>query len=137
MADRAISCGRAYCSLRHIASVRHQEYPIPWALLEPIKGAHDDHPQWAKMLELFRIIDMQPVLMNDSTVIKWVLHVIPVLIAKHKFNSPENALKHFLNQFPEDKLPGLDHSGFANYLCCLNSCFGPMSPRIIAQIDKR
>ncbi|KAJ7839083.1 hypothetical protein B0H13DRAFT_2677296 [Mycena leptocephala] len=103
--------------LRKVRVVRHQEYPIPWALLEPIKGAHDDHPQWAKMLELFRIIDMQPVLMNDSTVIKWVLHVIP--------SSSQN------------KPPGLDHSGFANYLCCLNSCFGPMSPRIIAQIDKR
>ncbi|KAJ7802139.1 hypothetical protein B0H14DRAFT_3884747 [Mycena olivaceomarginata] len=106
MTARAISLGRAYCTLRdrskHLQRVAHDFY---------FSGKT---PELDNMLQ---ILKCKPNLGLNSTAAfttKWALRIIPSL-----WNGSDwDALEVFLCQFKET-VPNLDTSSFADYLFCL------------------
>ncbi|KAJ7659195.1 hypothetical protein DFH06DRAFT_1472609 [Mycena polygramma] len=46
------------------------------------------------------------------------------------------SIEQFLDQLPAGNMPSLDESTFVSYLCCLNSFFGPVEPRLLATLFK-
>jgi hypothetical protein len=143
MADRAINCGRAFCSLNNIAraSGRH----LRLALYPPLsKNTVDIDPQhWTELSTVIRILNIQShsgMMIHDLGDLlssdKWAFHTFASLDPDRHITSGQKGLE-FLDTLHVDKIPSLDESTFTDYLCCINSFLGPMDPRILVEVDKR
>ncbi|KAJ6599896.1 hypothetical protein DFH09DRAFT_1355920 [Mycena vulgaris] len=133
---RAISYGRAYCSLRlvHQAdSSASTGYPE----LELVYQESFDSPE---LMNVVRMLQGAPHLARESDVplaTKWALHVIPSLRPyNHDYDTSWTTLDYFLGQVQEYDLPHLDASSFCDYLFCVNSFLCPMNIRDMAWMDK-
>ncbi|KAJ7113177.1 hypothetical protein C8R44DRAFT_236006 [Mycena epipterygia] len=137
MAQRAINCGRAYCALRLIYRIHGHDTLDPiWFRREPITAEMDD-PAHILLLNIARIIDDFPELVDDPESllqVQWALHVVPSL---HPDLGVEAKVTHFLDQFQDGRISSLDLTGYTNYLACVNHFFAPLDSRVITQVNKR
>ncbi|KAJ7215933.1 hypothetical protein GGX14DRAFT_54659 [Mycena pura] len=84
--------------------------------------------------------DRPEVIIGSATpqVTKWALNTIPSLDFTVNFGgSFQKNLEHFVVQFAQGNIPKLDEEDVCNYLCCLNSFFRPVDPKILSQRNKR
>ncbi|KAJ6602849.1 hypothetical protein DFH09DRAFT_1470867 [Mycena vulgaris] len=142
MAHLAISCGRAYCWLRVVAQASAVQQDIPYIrhFDEILQTKIEDPVQFLQLRNVVQIINEQPNLVldwNDPLAIHLALQVMLSFNLDATSTPLQNKLEFFLDQFHADRVPPLDHSNFAKYVCCVNSFLGPTSPRFLAQIDKR
>ncbi|KAF7356276.1 hypothetical protein MVEN_00959400 [Mycena venus] len=143
MMHRAINCGIAWCSLRHLGRASKKEPNTTFILMAcgtPVPSEDHDDGDFSQIVNIFKIVQEWPVFDHDSqlpVIHDWTLHTIPSLHLDRHFDSLQSRVEYFLHQFPVDMMPTLAPTGFANYLCCLNSFFGPVSPRIMIEPDKR
>ncbi|KAJ6602846.1 hypothetical protein DFH09DRAFT_452952 [Mycena vulgaris] len=143
MTHLAISCGRAYFWLKVVTQASPVQQHVPrMKIFEDILQTESGDPvQFSHLRNVTRIPNEQPNLVldwNDPLAIRWVLQVfIPLSNQDSTSASRQNNLEHFLDQFPADRVATLDHSNFANYVCCVHSFLVPISPRLRAQRDKR
>jgi hypothetical protein len=130
MARQAKSYARAYCALRASQTDFDGDH-------DPVMISHffdREEPIFEKAPDLE--LDFK-----DPLTINLALHIIPSL-KLHEKSGSLRSLEHFLSQFqreksPPEKTPPLGQSGFASYLCCINSFLGPVDPRLVAQRNKR
>ncbi|KAJ7797815.1 hypothetical protein B0H13DRAFT_1933981 [Mycena leptocephala] len=130
MADRAIKCGRAYCSLRNIvqASSCPVYLPSPWSytwsswviehneVVDPLRLK-----QLSTVIQFYRkSSDADPGDLMSSD--KWAFHTFASLAHRH-ITSGQKGLEHFLDTLHEEKILGLEESTFTDYLCHINSFF--------------
>ncbi|KAJ7210786.1 hypothetical protein GGX14DRAFT_624925 [Mycena pura] len=130
----ATSCGMAYCSLRLVARAGRAS----GFYSDPLTGwpIRMEHP--AGLQNVKQICNEYPSVIIDSAtwqVTKWALYNIPSLYFHGE--SYQLIVEYFLNQFPPQNMPTLDEEDVCNYLCCLNSFFGPCDPRIMIQKSKK
>ncbi|KAJ7113058.1 hypothetical protein C8R44DRAFT_797132 [Mycena epipterygia] len=144
MTNRALNCGRAYGSLRLVArasGIHGHRYTEPSLFFlrdvvgEPTKTERDDPAQFSRLLNVLRILKDWPELVHDPDApqyTQWALYVMPLLHRNHG----RDVLTFFLDHFEAEESQKLDRMTFLNYLCCLNSFFGTVNSRVIAEIDK-
>ncbi|KAF7360759.1 hypothetical protein MVEN_00807900 [Mycena venus] len=132
MEKRAMSCGMAFGSLRHIAlaSSRYHWWDFRWLWrtfnidskivpLGTVEGI---------LRENLSILDT-----SDPALIRWQLDVIPSL---RQSEPVEITFGRILEGLEVANIPHLDEATFATYLCCVISLFGPVEPRIMVEVDK-
>jgi hypothetical protein len=138
MVDRAINCGRAFCSLNNIAQASGHHLYLGW--YHNLSGHTEDiDPQhWTELSTVIQLatgnsdtIDDCGDLMSSD---KWAFHTFASL---PRIISGQKELEHFLDTLNVDKIVGLDESTFADYLFCIDSFLGHMDPRILVEVNKR
>lgn len=138
MLCKATTYAMVYCSLRHVSRAAGcQEHTSRFKLYETIipEGCPSD---LRIAIGMFNEWPNSIFCSEPSHITKWALSVIPSIQFKTKFGRPlRETIEHFPNQFSPDNLPKLDGEEACNYLCCLNSFFGPVNPRIMQERDKR
>ncbi|KAJ6602831.1 hypothetical protein DFH09DRAFT_1125604 [Mycena vulgaris] len=148
MTRRALSSARAFCSLRLIARASGTYSHGYWIeAFMPTETGSDNSALAAQFRNISRITHEWPELVHTEAPhhIQWALHVIPSLNPRPTMWNPrprpgiEDQVTHFLDHLrvQEEDISSLDLFGFTNYLCCVNSFFGPINPQIMAQLDKR
>jgi hypothetical protein len=145
MADRAIKCGRAYCSLRSIVQASGQPLglSLPWSaswmdwVIEHNENVDSLHlTQLSTVIQIYRkSSDADPGDLMSSD--KRALHTFASLDSNRHITMGQKGLANFLETLHVDKIVGLDESTFTDYLCCINSFFAPVNPRILVEVDKR
>jgi hypothetical protein len=145
LADRAIKCGRAYCSLRSIvqASGRLSYSSLPWSypwIDWPIEHNENVDPlqlkQLSTVIQIYqKLSDADPGDLMSSD--KWAFHTFASLDPDRCITLGQKGLEHFLDILHVDKIPSLDESTFTDYLCCINSFLAPVNPRMLVELDKR
>jgi hypothetical protein len=140
MADCAINCGRAYCSLNNIARASGQSRDLTW-FGDLSEHNEDTDPQhWTQLSTVIQILNREPNIIVDGDLIssdKWAFRTFASQDTDHRITSGQRGLEHFLDTLHVDKIVDLDESTFTDYLCCINSFLGPMDPRIVEEVDKR
>ncbi|KAF7366243.1 hypothetical protein MVEN_00501600 [Mycena venus] len=137
MAYRAITCGQAYGLLNVVTRPGgHGSIPQAKGLRgfswdETTQDTQHDPVELKRLSSIIWILSGRPRLTNEWQTLRWRLHIIPSLRLKSI-----QEIEHFLDQFPPDKLPILNRSTFADYLCCLNSFFAPLDSRLLVQKDR-
>jgi hypothetical protein len=143
MAQQAIHCGMAYCTLRFLDRLGGNNRPIQsrFRNIGNLVRTKNNDPVETQLDSVFRILKEWPDVATESSmpeITKWTLYLIPCLDKTKMFNlSAEDSLEYFLHQFDGNWMTNLDHSAFANYLCCVITFLAPMDPGLMAQIDKR
>ncbi|KAJ7909434.1 hypothetical protein B0H13DRAFT_2330376 [Mycena leptocephala] len=144
MAQQAIHCGMAYCTLRFLDRLGGNNGPIQSRFRNIgnlVRSKNNDLVEFTQLDNVFRILKEWPDVPTESSmpeITKWTLYLIPCLDKTKMFNlSAEDSLEYFLHQFDGNCMTNLDHSAFANYLCCVITFLAPMDPGLVAQIDKR
>ncbi|KAF7326444.1 hypothetical protein MVEN_02614900 [Mycena venus] len=131
MAECAIQCGRAYCSLRMV----HEP-----ARLQECFGAfpvyQDGDIQPPELVDVIQILAGSPhLLLNPdsklSLATRWALHVLPSVGL-----NVGTKLTGYLDLFKHNNIPHLDVLCFTDYLFCLNAGLVPMSIHDMAWVDK-
>jgi hypothetical protein len=148
MVDRAISCGRTYCSLRRIFRAQehsgfHPEFnhwSSEWVfdpkkdgdtaamkLLWNVIRVYDEWPDWSGVFEV-------------ASSEQWALRLVPSLWKYRlvRFGNSHEPLLEFLDQFPAEGTRSIDAALFTDYLCsiCALVTRRPMDTRLISQQDK-
>ncbi|KAJ7836928.1 hypothetical protein B0H13DRAFT_2368453, partial [Mycena leptocephala] len=144
MAQQAIHCGTAYCTLRFLDRLGGNNGPIQSRFRNIgnlVRTKNNDPVKFTQLDNVFRILTEWPDVATEPSmpeITKWTLYLIPCLDKTKMFNSSaEDSLEYFLHQFDGNCMTNLDHSAFANYLCCAITFLAPMDPGLVAQIDKR
>jgi hypothetical protein len=141
MANRAINCGRALCSLSNVAqaSGHHLDlgrYPTLSEHTEDIDPHH-----WTELSTVIQILNRVSVTIDDPGNLmssdKWAFHTFASLDPDRHITSGQKGLEHFLDTLHMNQILGLEESTFTDYLCCINSFLGPMDPGIVVEVDKR
>jgi hypothetical protein len=138
MIQRAISCGRAYCSLNIIVAA----YRLRPSMEQLSVTQHHD-PQFLPLLDVITVCRGDSGLVGhweDSFAVQWALHCMIFQERRSLVFGTleiESQLDRFLDQFPPHEMPSLDRPSFANYLCCINSMLAPLESRVLSQFDKR
>ncbi|KAF7360769.1 hypothetical protein MVEN_00808900 [Mycena venus] len=133
MEKRAMNCGMAFGSLCHIAltSSRYHWWDLHWVW--PPLDVNSEIVPLGTFERIFRG-DLSTLNASDPVLIRWQLDVIPTL----RLHEPkETTLGRILQGLEVANMPSLDEAIFATYLCCVNSLFDPVEPRILAEVDKR
>ncbi|KAJ7487317.1 hypothetical protein B0H11DRAFT_2410066 [Mycena galericulata] len=126
MSHLANTCGMAWGSLR-VPLMGH----IP-AISLPIRSNHFRHGTTAG--DILRIILGSSISTTKSEdLLRWSFHITPAVRWARSFKSNFASLQQFIDQFQVDTMPTLDHSSFANYLCCINSFLSRVDPRVVVQ----
>ncbi|KAF7336328.1 hypothetical protein MVEN_02181200 [Mycena venus] len=141
MAPRAISYGRAYCLLRHIARVSTNAPPIPdvcpCAANHIRKTDNDDPVQFSHLLNVLRMIEEDLVLdWEDPLTTRLVLHTSSWDNQYWEVGISQGPLEHFLDQCLGGRMTNIDKSIFANYLFRVTCFLAPPTPGMIGQVDK-
>jgi hypothetical protein len=140
MADRAINCGRALCSLAHVARASGHHLHLGWYYTLSEHTEDIDLQHWTKLSIVIQLLKEQPDMTEIGDTIssdKWVLHTFTSLVPKHCITLGQKGLEYFLDTLHVDKIPSLDKSTFTDYLCCINSFLIPANPRMLVEVDKR
>ncbi|KAF8195206.1 hypothetical protein K438DRAFT_1827055 [Mycena galopus ATCC 62051] len=139
MVDTAIACGMVYCFLRHISQVQGSHVNI-FPFVFPFN--QEDIPEACPsdlriVLGILHGIPDVIIGSEMSQVAKWALKVIPSLDCKTTFGgSLHKPVEYFLNQFLKSNMLSLSEEEASDYLCCLNSFFGPVNPQILKQQNR-
>jgi hypothetical protein len=139
MAGRAINCGRALCSLTNVAQASGQRPRLLWFHDLVEHNVDIDPHHWTQLSIVIQFLKRQPDMIEIGDSISsdnWALHTSASLAHRH-ITSGQKGLDHFLDTLHVDKIVGLDESTFADYLCCINSFLGPISPKVLVEVDKR
>ncbi|KAJ6533486.1 hypothetical protein B0H19DRAFT_1272143 [Mycena capillaripes] len=137
MIQRAINCGRAYCSLNIIVAA-YRLHPS----MEQLSATQPQDPQFLPLLDVITVCRGDTGIMGhweDSFAVQWALHCMIFQGRRSLVFGTleiESQLDRFLDQFPSHEMPSLDRPSFANYLCCINSMLAPMESRVLSQFDK-
>ncbi|KAF7360653.1 hypothetical protein MVEN_00797000 [Mycena venus] len=157
---RALNCGRGYGALNVVAQLSRisgtdpeQRTPDAIPAYRPSYGYTPDGHDTADCIQLRHVSNILTGtlsnyeiehLWSDPVAIQWALHVFRCSLAWGSINTAsrsrfqiEDWIRYFFEYFPPPQfLYNLDHATFANYLCSLNSVFGPIDSRLMAQLDK-
>ncbi|KAJ7921700.1 hypothetical protein B0H13DRAFT_2267745 [Mycena leptocephala] len=140
MADRAIHCGGALCSLSNIVQSSGQNVGLGWYWYDFALIEHDEHIDPQRWTQLFSVIQIMKGSIDDPGDLmssdKWAFHTFASLDPDRYIISGQKGLENFLDTLHVDKILGLDESTFTDYLCCINSFLAPVNPRIWAELDK-
>ncbi|KAF7363954.1 hypothetical protein MSAN_01053700 [Mycena sanguinolenta] len=138
MIHRAITCGRAYCSLRVVAHTSVRTRFRDMKILPSLEHQLED-PQFRQLLDVVAIAARKPTPLmgpwDDSFAVEWALHTTLRPLCSSPFEL-ESHLKAFLDRFPLGKLSSLNHSGFTNYICLVNCFLSREEVRVASQRDK-
>jgi hypothetical protein len=145
MADRAIKCGRACCSLRSIVQAPGPRFysPLPWSshwrdwVLEHNENVDPLHlKQLSTVIQYYRkSSDADPGDLMSSD--KWAFHTLASLDPDYCIALGQKGLELFLDTLHVEKIPSLEESMFTDYLCCINSFLAPVNLRMLVEVDKR
>ncbi|KAJ6484862.1 hypothetical protein C8R45DRAFT_1099013 [Mycena sanguinolenta] len=140
MTPRAISYGRAYCLLRHIARASPSPPPIPhvrpWAARQIRQTDNDDPVQFSHLHNVLGMIE-------EDLVLDWE-DLLTTRLALHtswddkcwEGGISQGPLEHFLDQCLGGRMATIDQSGFSNYLFRVNCFLVPPTREMIGQVDK-
>ncbi|KAJ7608338.1 hypothetical protein FB45DRAFT_946466 [Roridomyces roridus] len=150
MLHRAVQSGKLYCSLRLInrfskripiysevdLNFEYMHWFLKYFIIpEQSSSALDDAAECALLSTTIQLMRDSPEWVIDwsyPAASEWALYIYP---AFNHTQSLRLSMEKFLDQFKT--LPRLDDKGFTNYLCCLNSMLGSVSPQVATQLDKR
>ncbi|KAJ7836653.1 hypothetical protein B0H14DRAFT_3704700 [Mycena olivaceomarginata] len=142
MTPRAISYGRAYCLLRHIARASQNPSPIPdvcpCAANQIRQTDNDDPVQFSHLHNVLGMIEEDLVLdWEDPLTTRLALHTSSWDNQYWEVGISQGPLEHFLDQCMGDtgRVTNIDRSIFPNFPFELFS--GPPMPEMIGQVDKR
>ncbi|KAF7363951.1 hypothetical protein MSAN_01053400 [Mycena sanguinolenta] len=137
MIHRAITCGRAYCSLRVVGHT--SDWTFRDMKILPSQEHQPEDPQFRQLLDVLAIGARRPTPLvgpwDDSFAVEWALHTT----RRPRYFRPfelESQLNDFLDRFPVEKLSSLNHSGFTNYICLINFILSHEEVRVGSQRDK-
>ncbi|KAF7360767.1 hypothetical protein MVEN_00808700 [Mycena venus] len=132
MGKRAMNCGMAFGSLRHTAqaSSRYHRWDFYW-----LWDTLDVDNEIASLGTVTKILrnDFSTLDISDPALIRWQLDIIPFL---RRSEPMETTLGRILQGLEVANMPNHNEAIFATYLCCVNSLFSPVEPRILAEVDK-
>ncbi|KAJ7921677.1 hypothetical protein B0H13DRAFT_2414846 [Mycena leptocephala] len=140
MANRAINCGRALCSLSNVAQASGHSLDLGWYHTLSEHTEDIDLYHRAQLSTVIQILARKSGIINDSGDLmssdKWAFHTVTSFDQRRHITSGQNGLEHFLDILHVDKIPSIDESTFPDYLCCINSFLGHMDRRILVEVDK-
>jgi hypothetical protein len=141
MADRAMNCGRALCSLNNIAQASGQQVDASWysTLIEHDEDIDPQH--WTQLSTVIQILKRWARTIDDPGDLmssdKWAFHTFASFDPDHCITLGQKGLEQFLDTLHVDKIPSLDESTFTDYLCYINSFLAPVNSRMLVEVDKR
>ncbi|KAF7362551.1 hypothetical protein MVEN_00603300 [Mycena venus] len=131
MEQRAIQCGQAYCSLRAFRGL--QLYETWFDTIRHDENGASEPPELQNMLRI--LVGSPEIILDSPPATRWALNAIP-LRAGHNLMDHAGLLC-FLRSFQSPKkLPILDTSSFADFLCCINTFLSGVSSRDVLVMDK-
>ncbi|KAJ6518143.1 hypothetical protein C8R47DRAFT_1086150 [Mycena vitilis] len=135
---RFLSCGKAYCTLRHINAsmgLRPDVSADFWSQFQ--LSPQMEGPMVSDLSRLINILSGWPDVYQEATdtVDGWALYIVPSLKSLHL---PEHTtVEYFLDQFSRSDKQHLSDSAFVDYLCCIIAFLGPLDPVVAVDVDKR
>jgi hypothetical protein len=140
MADRAIKCGRALCSLNNVAQASGHHLDLGWHHTLSEHTEDIDLYHWTQLSIVIQFLKGQPGMIEISDSMssdKWGLHTFASLDPEYRVTLGQKGLEYFLDTLHVDQMPSLDELTFTNYLCCIMSFLAPVNPRMSVEVDKR
>ncbi|KAJ6518146.1 hypothetical protein C8R47DRAFT_1086163, partial [Mycena vitilis] len=136
---RFLSCGKAYCTLRHINTVMGLEPAYSYDEWRQIQlSPQMEGPMVSDLSRLIKILSGMPDVYQEATdtVDEWALYITPSLMSL-RLLPKQITVEYFLDELSRSGMQSLSDSAFVNYLCCILAFFGPLDPVVGVDTDKR